>query len=238
MIKSVVGKVKSAQYALPDIVYGIESKIDKEGAGKGESRLFASQVLFFHLHLSFVVCSVIESWAVAEPSPLPISMQSFPKTNRQALKHGCITSKAQREYGKQHPVMKQSPKHSNRALQSKEETKGKSNWNDAITSTPQRNLNQQAHHVYGIQTKRNDASMDELLRCISSELEEETDYPDLSGKKRKGRIPPAKATKASRSVEECRCRPKSKQEITKIKAVEEFKMKKFLNVESKVKCYM
>jgi hypothetical protein len=165
-------------------------------------------------------------------------MQSFPKTNRQALKHGCITSKAQREYGKQHPVMKQSPKHSNRALQSKEETKGKSNWNDAITSTPQRNLNQQAHHVYGIQTKRNDASMDELLRCISSELEEETDYPDLSGKKRKGRIPPAKATKASRSVEECRCRPKSKQEITKIKAVEEFKMKKFLNVESKVKCYM
>ena len=36
MIKSVVGKVKTAQYALPDIVYGIESKIDKEGAGKGE----------------------------------------------------------------------------------------------------------------------------------------------------------------------------------------------------------
>lgn len=49
MIKSVVGKVKSAQYALPDIVYGIESKIDKEGAGKGESRLFASQVLSYIL---------------------------------------------------------------------------------------------------------------------------------------------------------------------------------------------
>ncbi len=39
MIKSVVGKVKSAQYALPDIVYGIESKMDKEGAGKGEPLL-------------------------------------------------------------------------------------------------------------------------------------------------------------------------------------------------------
>eukprot|EP00986_Skeletonema_menzelii_P007448 scaffold2929_cov145-Skeletonema_menzelii.AAC.4 len=36
MIRPVVGKVKSAQYALPDIVYGIESKMDKEGAGKGE----------------------------------------------------------------------------------------------------------------------------------------------------------------------------------------------------------
>jgi hypothetical protein len=165
-------------------------------------------------------------------------MQSFPKTNLQALKHGCLTSKAQREYGKQHPVMKQSPKHSNRALQSKEETEGKSNWTDAITSMHQRNLNQQPNQVFGIQTKKNDASMDELLRCIPSELEEETDYPDLSGKKRKGRIPPAKATKASRSVEECRCRPKSKQDIAKIKAVEEFKMKKFLNVQSKVKCYM
>lgn len=42
MIKSVVGKVKSAQYALPDIVYGIESKIDKEGAGKGEPLLASS----------------------------------------------------------------------------------------------------------------------------------------------------------------------------------------------------
>ena len=73
--------------------------------------------------------------------------------------------------------------------------------------------------------------MDELLRCIPSELEEETDYPDLSGKKRKGRIPPAKATKASQSVAECR-------PMTRIKAVDEFKMKKFLNVQSKVKCYM
>lgn len=39
MIKSVVGKVKSAQYALPDIVYGVESKLDKEGAKKGEISL-------------------------------------------------------------------------------------------------------------------------------------------------------------------------------------------------------
>ena len=47
MIKSVVGKVKSAQYALPDIVYGIESKIDKEGAGKGELTSSFFQLLCF-----------------------------------------------------------------------------------------------------------------------------------------------------------------------------------------------
>lgn len=42
MIKPVVGKVKSPAYALPDndFVYGIESKLDKEGAGEGEE--------FFH----------------------------------------------------------------------------------------------------------------------------------------------------------------------------------------------
>lgn len=66
MIKSVVGKVKSAQYALPDIVYGIESKIDKEGAGKGEPLLASSNreiscllavshsLIVIFLHSSFV----------------------------------------------------------------------------------------------------------------------------------------------------------------------------------------
>jgi len=40
MIKPVVGKVKCPSYALPDndFVYGIESKLDKEGAGEGESQ--------------------------------------------------------------------------------------------------------------------------------------------------------------------------------------------------------
>ena len=260
MIKSVVGKVKSAQYALPDIVYGVESKIDKEGAGKGEkisllfrmfmwlpvahivpSLLFLAQITTccYHIFILSSYSPVIESWAVAEPSPLPISMQSFPATNRQALKAGCLTSKAQREYGKQNPVMKQSPKHANRSRHhSKEETERKSNSNDVIiTSIYQHNLNQQPPQVFGIQTKKNDASMHELLRCIPSELEEETDYPDLSGKKRKGRLPPANSTKASRIVAECR-QPKSDDDMAKIKAVEGFKMKKFLNVQSKVKCYM
>ena len=150
--------------------------------------------------------------------------------------NGCLTSKAQREYGKQHPVMKQNPKRSNMGKEAKANAEVKSS-NDVITSIYQRNVNanQQPHQVFGIQTKKNDASMNELLRCIPSELEEETDYPDLSGKKRKGRIPPAKATKASRSIAECR---PSDRDVAKIKAVEAFKMKKFLNVQSKVKCYM
>lgn len=65
MIKSVVGKVKSAQYALPDIVYGIESKIDKEGAGKGEPLLFfqSRDLLPYSLqHFSFTLAFPICHW--------------------------------------------------------------------------------------------------------------------------------------------------------------------------------
>ena len=41
MIKPLVGKVRSPAYALPenDFVYGIESKLDKEGAGEGEKQV-------------------------------------------------------------------------------------------------------------------------------------------------------------------------------------------------------
>jgi hypothetical protein len=75
-----------------------------------------------------------------------------------------------------------------------------------------------------------------LSRCIPAELKEEVDYPDLSGKKRKGRLPPAKSTKSSRLVQQCREAP-SGDEVANRASVEEFKMKRFLSVESKVKVY-
>jgi len=64
------------------------------------------------------------------------------------------------------------------------------------------------------------------------------DYPDLSGMKRKGRLPQAKSTKASRvSRVLVTCREeRPEEEVRAAKAVEEFKMKKFLNVPSKVDC--
>ncbi len=37
-------------------------------------------------------------------------MQSFPATNRQALKNGCLSAKSQRKYARTFPVMKQNPK--------------------------------------------------------------------------------------------------------------------------------
>lgn len=212
MIKPVVGKVKSPAYALPDedFVYGIESKLDKEGAGE-----------------------VVQSWAQSKSSEPPCSQKSFPATNRQALKNGCLTSKAQREYGKQFPVMKQNPKQSNKSNK-KEDLGQKVKIGEVITSIYQESTQNQPPQSFGIQTKKNKVSMTELLRCIPSELdEEESDYPDLSGKKRKGRLPPAKATKSSLIVAACR-EPLSAEEAARRKSVQEFKMKKFQNVQPRV----
>mmetsp|Transcript_18395 Transcript_18395/g.38489 ORF Transcript_18395/g.38489 Transcript_18395/m.38489 type:complete len:252 (+) Transcript_18395:276-1031(+) len=244
MIKPVVGKVKCPSYALPgnDFVYGIESKLDKEGAGE-----------------------VVQSWAQSKSSEPPCSMQSFPATNRQALKNGCLSAKAQREYAQQFPVMKQNPKQLTASLRKSNHQKnstGSSNNNTnnnvaratefpelfartkngeaapVITSIYQEsNGPDQPPQAFGIQSKKNKVSMTELLRCVPTELDDEMDYPNLSGKKRKGRLPPAKATKSSLIVAQCR-EPPSAEDMAKRKSVEEFKMSKFKNVRPRVKCYM
>lgn len=218
MIKPVVGKVKSPSYALPDndFVYGIESKLDKENAGE-----------------------VVQSWKIASQSEPPVSQKSFPATNREALKNGCLTSKSQREYGQKFPVMKQNPKQQNKKPTTNNNIhEQKTSKSEVITSIYQESTQpHQPPQVFGIQSKKNKASITELLRCTTTELGDETDYPDLSNKQRKGRLPPAKATKSSLIVAKCR-EPPSKEEMAKLKSVEEFKMKKFLNVAPRVKCYM
>ena len=115
--------------------------------------------------------------------------------------------------------MKQNPKQTNKCLKNEE--------NKQSTGEEQ---------SFGSQSEKNHVSMTLLSRCIPAELKEEVDYPDLSGKKRKGRLPPAKSTKSSRLVQQCREAP-SGDEVAKRASVEEFKMKRFLSVESKVKVY-
>lgn len=64
IIKPTVGKVKSSSYSLPDsdFVYGIESKLDKEGAGKGTPNLVGRSV-FSHCTLKYISiegCKIVE----------------------------------------------------------------------------------------------------------------------------------------------------------------------------------
>ena len=178
---------------------------------------------------------VVQSWAQSKSSE-PSSMQSFPATTRMALKNGCLTSKSQREYCKMFPVMKhslESSQHSN-ANKNGELLENTTSRDGSSASSDQ----QQPQLIFGIQSRENEVGMTELLRCLPSELEEERDYPDLSGKqRRKGRVPPARATKSSMSVAACR-EPPSEEEMAKKKSVEEFKLTKFKKVKSKVKRYM
>jgi hypothetical protein len=117
------------------------------------------------------------------------------------------------------------------------ESQHKAKNGEVDKATNQDCFDQQPQEIFGIQSLKNEVGMTELLRCIPSELEEEKDYPDLSGKKRHGSLPPAKATKSSLSVAKCR-EPPSEEEMAKKKSVEEFKLTKFKKIQSKVKQYM
>jgi hypothetical protein len=83
--------------------------------------------------------------------------------------------------------------------------------------------------VYGIKTYSNNISMKDLLRRCSPDHMEEKDYPDRSKMKKKGQLPPAKSTKASRMY------------VASLESENHeshkpcFKMKKFLKVDSKIK---
>ena len=193
LIKGVVGKVRTSSYQLPEegFIYGISNQMDVEGAGK-----------------------VMQSWSQSEPSQPPASMQSFPATNRVALKNGCLDAKSQREFAKSFPVLKKNPKQSKAAEAEK-------TVND--------------HRVFGMKNKATDMPMTQLLKASSQMCALETDYPDLSHMKKKGRLPPAKQTKASQLLKDAviGSSSKSKEEKGKFKA--EWKMKRFVKgIESKV----
>lgn len=155
----------------------------------------------------------MQNRSISEPSQPRKNATSFPLTNKEALQKGCLTAKAQREFQKKNPIMKHSPK----SIAKK-------------SALPEPKKEQ----VFGIKSFENDATMTELLRCTHTINCEETDYPDLSGMQKTGRLPPAKSTKSSRLLQES-TRPLSKESVANAKAKEEFKMKRFLKVESRVK---
>lgn len=192
MIRPMIGQVKTSSTLLPsdDFVYGIATTPDDEGAGK-----------------------VIQRWAQSEPSKPHESMRSFPATNREALKNGCFTARAQRDFAKHNFVFKSNPKSIQRRQQVDE---------DALAE-------EWRHCTFGIRSEPNDAPIEELLRCSQSDAEE-TYYPDRSHRHVKGRLPVPKSTKSSQLLE------------NHIKIVhgehsdeELFKMARFQKVESKIK---
>ena len=146
-----------------------------------------------------------------------------------------MTSKSQREYGQKFPVMKSNPKKQNNSNNKKCSAEKTGENGEAITSIYQESTQpHQPIRVFGIQSKKNNVSMTKLLQLGNNENGlDERDYPDLSGKQVKGRLPPAKATKASLIVAKCR-EPLNEDAMKQKRAVEEFKLKKFMNVKPRV----
>ena len=208
IIKHMVGSVRTQADPIPNITFGIPNKIDEEGAG-----------------------DVIQSWAQSE-EPMKfkkIMYRSFPDTNVKALQHGCLNSQTQRDFALKNPVMKSLYKQ--QFLQSQ-----RANRNRKHNKLKQQKKEGQ-QRVFGIRSIANNVSIQELLKSVHGDFEE-SDYPDRSHRPKKGRLPPAKSTNASRLLEASISSSSIKNASNEEKVKEEkncFKMKRFLNVDSTVK---
>jgi len=214
MIKHVVGKVRTQPDPIPNITFGIPNKIDEEGAG-----------------------NVIQSWAQSQPT-LKVSnsmFRHFPATNRKALQNGYLDAKSQREFALKNPVMKSLAKTSSQYHHhnNREQRDIRCDQNSTpITSSD-------SQHVFGIKSIANDVPIEELLKCVHGNVEE-SDYPDRSHMQKKGRLPPAKSTNASRLLEASIHKNYDRPCEEKVKEEEKhsFKMKRFLKVESTIKAIL
>ena len=157
---------------------------------------------------------VLEKWAQFQPSKPHESMRSFPKTNQEALKNGCFTARAQREFAKHHLLFKSNPKSAKPTSRQQEDEEKTEKWEQC---------------TFGIRSEPNDMPIEQLLRGSQSDCEE-SDYPDLSHRVAKGRLPHAKSTKSSRLLEN----HIKKEHGEESDAEELFKMARFQKVESKI----
>ena len=150
---------------------------------------------------------VMEKWVQSEPSKPQTNMRDLPATNREALKKGCLTAKEYALFVKQSPVYKQNPK------------------STSIKKQPHL-VELEDDKTFGIKSLTNDVSIAELLQG-NPDIEGAEEHIPLV--KKKGRLPPAKPTKSSQLLLRSVHNNNVNQQVK-----EPFKLKKFLNVTSKV----
>lgn len=165
---------------------------------------------------------VIQSWVEETAPTKQTEVKCFPATHRLALKHGCLTSKSQGEFASKKPIMKVLCK-PHQCSNNNIRNKRKSCLDPTVYDHDR---------VFGIKNVENDVSIKDLLK---SDYVEEKDYPNLSQRQKKGRLPPSRLTKASKLLE---ATIKSRSQNKEMHHNEMFKMKKFLRVESKVKAML
>jgi len=156
---------------------------------------------------------VISQWKGPTPSSAKQSSVSKIAQNKLAVKNSCVSSaefrKFQRDPANQHRIKNQK---SQQFLASKKP-----------------NLPSHAREsTFGCPTQSSDANMRNLICGSFTNFEkEESDYPDLTQKRTVGKLPKPLGTKASAGHN-----ARAAQDLTEKHA---FKMKKFSNIEPKVK---
>ena len=153
---------------------------------------------------------VLEQWVQSEPSRPEASMRDLPATNREALRNGCLTAKEYAEFIKRSPVYKVNPK---------------SNNSSKKQPLPSEILSED--RTFGIKSLTNNVSIANLLQGNPA-IEEAGEY--IPHVQKKGRLPPAKATKSSQLLHKVTLLNTGSEQELKIP----FKMKRFLNVAPKV----
>ena len=100
MVKDRVGLSKASTYTLPDDplhIYGMPHKVDDENCGQSKNHSAYNSGLIFNFLL------VLQSWVASDPSINKVTAVSYVHSNMLAIKNGCITATAMRQYIEAHP---------------------------------------------------------------------------------------------------------------------------------------
>jgi len=147
--------------------------------------------------------SIISNWVTADPSLEKKSTKMVVYSNVLAVKHGCITAHAMRQYSIEHPNIRL------KEVLNADTTKGTANHEGP----------------FGIKTKFAEESMDSLLQAkFTNFANEDSDYPTIVSIKKTGFMPTPRPTVASTSI------IKAREEANEKKQPKHFIMKRFQNV--------
>lgn len=189
LMKDRVGCVRTSTYSLPNnpnYTYGYSLPKDAEGSG-----------------------DIISNWAASNPSEGKESLKSYVHSNILAVKNGCVTAQAMRQYSEAHPNIRL------KEVMGEGGVAGNANHEGP----------------FGIQTKYADESIKDIIQAKYTDMSnDDADYPDTSNIMKMSSFPKPIATKASDLLSESRRLKEMKSQMPEKK----FCMKRFQNIPGKL----
>eukprot|EP01038_Epipyxis_sp_PR26KG_P014912 gene14912-20061_t len=187
IIKDRVGCVKTSAYSLPPPSHTFGKKTDESPEGVGD---------------------IISNWTTANPSEEEKAKKIVVQCNVLAIKHGCITARAMREYNIAHPNIRLVDKVQNNSSRVSANHEG----------------------PFGIKTKFSEDTMEDILQAKFTDFSnEDADYPSVHSIKKTGSMPVPRTTIAAQSIIAAREQAEEKGQP------KHFIMKRFQNIPGKLK---